>query len=139
MTLFLLAHIDGRGVAVDSAEVDSVIDIGAIVPVPRADDAVLGIAALRSRVITVVDTWRVLGLQQPRTPPRAIVTRVDGHDYAVLFDAVEDVATLDRAPVPPGMALGGAWARAARGVAEVDGEPVLVIGLGALLPEAAAA
>lgn len=134
MTLFLLAHIAGRGVAIDSAEVDSVIDVGAIVPVPRAADAVLGVAALRSRVVTVVDTWRVLGVAPPPAPPRAIVTRVDGHDYAVLFDSVEDVATLDSVPVPPGLALDGAWARAARGIADVDGEPMLVIGLDALIP-----
>lgn len=137
MTLFLLAHLAGRGVAVDGGEVESVIDVGAIVPVPRAADAVLGVAPLRSRVVTVIDTWRVLGIARPDTPPRAIVTRVDGHDYAVLFDSVEDVATLEAAPAPTGLALGGAWARAARGVVDVAGEPVLVIGLDALIPAAA--
>ena len=35
--LFLIAHLAGRAVAIDSAQVDSVVDIGAIVPVPRAD------------------------------------------------------------------------------------------------------
>ena len=136
MTLFLLAHIAGRGVAIDSAEVDSVIDLGAIVPVPRAADAVLGVAALRSRVVTVLDTWRLLGLDQPKRPPRGVVTRVEGHDYAVLFDAVEDVATLDALPVPPELALDGVWASAARGIAEVDGEPMLVVGLAALVAAA---
>ncbi len=136
MTLYLLAHIAGRGVAIDSAEVDSVIDLGAIVPVPRAGDAVLGVAALRSRVVTVLDTWRLLGLQAPKRPPRGVVTRVDGHDYAVLFDSVEDVATLDSLPVPPELALEGGWARAARGIAEVDGEPMLIVGLDALVAAA---
>lgn len=136
MTLFLLAHLAGRGVAIDSAEVDSVIDLGAIVPVPRAGEAVLGVAALRSRVVTVLDTWRLLGLPSPSRPPRGVVTRVDGHDYAVLFDAVEDVATLERMPAPPELALDGVWARAARGIAEVDGEPMLVLGLDALVAAA---
>ena len=134
MTLFLLAHVAGRGVAIDSAQVDSVIDVGAIVPVPRTADTVLGLAALRSRVVTVIDTWRVLGLESPPAPQRAVVARIDGHDYAVLFDSVEDVAALDSGPVPPGLALDGAWARAARGVVEVDAEPRLVIGLDALIP-----
>jgi purine-binding chemotaxis protein CheW len=136
VTLFLLAHLAGRGVAVDSAEVDSVIDLGAIVPVPRAGDSVLGVAALRSRVVTVLDTWQLLGLQAPRRPPRGVVTRVDGHDYAVLFDSVEDVVTLDRLPLPPELALDGVWAQAARGIAEVDGEPMLVLGLDALVAAA---
>lgn len=34
--LFLIAHIAGRGVAIDSAQVESVVDIGAVVPTPRA-------------------------------------------------------------------------------------------------------
>lgn len=134
MTLYLLAHIAGRGVAIDSARIESVIDVGTVVPVPRAPDSVLGVAALRSRVVTVIDTWHVLGVTPPRTPPRAIVTRIDGHDYAVLFDSVEDVATLESLPVPPGLALDGMWARVARGIADVEGEPVLVIGLDALIP-----
>ncbi len=136
MTLYLLAHVAGRGIAIDSDEVDSVIDLGAIVPVPRAGDAVLGVAALRSRVVTVLDTWRLLGLPAPKRPPRGVVTRVDGHDYAVLFDTVEDVATLDSQPVPPELALEGVWAHAARAIAEVDGEPMLVVGLDALVAAA---
>lgn len=132
--LFLIAHVAGRGVAIDAAEVSSVIELGPIVPVPRAGDAVLGIAALRSRVVTVVDTWRVLGLTPPARPPRAVVTRVDGHDYAMLFDTVEDVASLELLPIPSGLSLDGTWRRAARGYVERDGEPILVISLDALVP-----
>ena len=132
--LFLIAHVAGRGVAIDTAEVGSVIELGPIVPVPRAADTVLGVAALRSRVVTVVDTWRVLGLTPPSRPPRAVITRVDGHDYAMLFDTVEDVASLDMQPVPSGLSLDGPWRRAARGYVERDGEPILVISLDALVP-----
>lgn len=134
MTLFLLARIGQRGVAIDASEVDSVIDIGAVVPAPGAPETVVGIAALRSRVVTVVDTWRALGVPASDRSPRAVVTRVDGHDYAMLFETVEDIAELELAPVTDGMTLAGAWADAAQGVVEHDGEPMLAISLAELVP-----
>ncbi len=33
--LFLIAHIAGRGVAIDSAQVELVVDIGDVTPMPR--------------------------------------------------------------------------------------------------------
>ena len=59
--LFLIAHLAGRAVAIDSAQVDSVVDIGTIVPVPRADAQVRGLAALRSRVVTEIDPRAAIG------------------------------------------------------------------------------
>ena len=48
--LFLIAQIAGRAVAIESGQVESVVDIGAVVPVPCADHQVRGLAALRGTV-----------------------------------------------------------------------------------------
>lgn len=137
-SLYLIAHIAGRGIAIDAAEVDSVVDIDTIVPVPRSGAEVRGVAALRSRVVTVVDTWTMLGLDAPAlAPKRAVITRVEGHDYAILVDSVEDVASFEVAPLSSGLALEGGWRRAARGIVERDGEPMLALSLAALVPVAA--
>ena len=133
--LFLIAHIAGRGVAIDAAQVDSVIDIGEIVAVPRAEAFVRGLAALRSRVVTVIDTGIALGL--PPTPDamrRAVITIVDGHHYAILVDSVEDVAPFVRLPLSSGLALRGGWASVGTGLVERDGEPLLIIDLAVVLP-----
>ncbi|HWU73325.1 MAG TPA: chemotaxis protein CheW, partial [Sphingomonas sp.] len=82
--LFLIAHIAGRGVAIDSAQVESVVDIGAVIPTPRAAPHIRGLAALRSRVVTVIDTHAALGLPKLAIAgSRAVITVVDGHHYAV--------------------------------------------------------
>jgi purine-binding chemotaxis protein CheW len=137
--LFLIAHVAGRAVAVPADQVDSVVDLGEIVPVPGAVRAVRGLAALRSRVVTVVDTGLALGLEpSPADVRRAIITRVEGHYYAVLVDALEDVAPFASHPVA-GLSLRHGWAAVGTGLIERDGEPVLVIDLARLIPGAAPA
>ena len=132
--LFLIAHIAGRGVAIDSAQVESVVDIGQVTPTPRVAKHIRGLAALRSRVVTVIDTHAALGL-----PPigiagsRAVITVIDGHHYAVLVDSLEDVAPFESSPLPPGIVLDAAWRRAGCGEIERDGEPILAIDLTALI------
>ena len=138
--LFLVAHIAGRGVAIAAAQVDSVVDIGEIVAVPRADAFVRGLAALRSRVVTVIDTGTALGLDPtPDGIRRAVITVVEGHHYAILVDSVEDVAPSVRLPLSSGLALHGGWALAGVGIVERDGEPLLVLDLAAILSDTALA
>lgn len=138
--LFLIALIAGRAVAIETGQVDSVVDLGEIVAVPRAGASIRGLTALRSRVITVIDTGRALGLANTPDPARrAIITRVDGHPYAVLVDALEDVASFQRLPLTSGLAIEGGWATVAKGMIERDGKPVLVVDLAALVPNVAAA
>ena len=37
MELFLIAHVAGRGVAIEAGQVDSVVDLGETVAAPRAE------------------------------------------------------------------------------------------------------
>ena len=134
--LFLIAHIAGRGVAIPTSRVDSVVDIGEIVAVPRAEECIKGLAALRSRVVTVIDTGVALGLAPLGRTTRAVITLVDGHHYAVLVDTLEDVASFERRPLSFGVALGPGWRGVATGLVERDGEPLLVIDPTALIPVA---
>ncbi|WP_029625293.1 chemotaxis protein CheW [Sphingomonas sp. PAMC 26605] len=135
MPLFLIAQIAGRTVAIESDQVESVVDIGTVIPVPRADRHVRGLAALRSRVVTVLDTRAALGLEPGSgDASRAVITIVDGHHYAVLVDALDDVAPFDLAPLAAGIVLDNGWLTVGRGIVERDGEPILAIGLAALIP-----
>lgn len=133
--LFLIARIAGRTVAINSDQVESVVDIPEVTPVPGATAAVRGLAALRSRVVTVIDTCVALGLTSAgRGAGRAVITKVDGHHYAVTVDHLEDVAPFDHAALSDGVAIDGGWARAAGGIVLRDGDPILAIDLRALIP-----
>jgi purine-binding chemotaxis protein CheW len=107
--------------------------------VPGAPQRVRGLAALRSRVVTVIDTRVALGL--PSTDDasaRAVITVVDGHHYAVLVDTLDDIAPFELLPLSSGLVLDGGWQLAARGIIERDGEAMLAISLAAIVPAAAA-
>ncbi|MGW8136636.1 chemotaxis protein CheW [Sphingomonas zeae] len=139
MPLFLIACIAGQGVAFDADQVDSVVDIGEIVAVPRADPSVRGLTALRSRVVTVVDTRRSLGLE-PTAPHvrRAVITQQDGHYYAMLVDALDDIETFETRSMPLVARKEDRWSRAADGMVFRNGEPLLILDLAKLVPQPAA-
>jgi purine-binding chemotaxis protein CheW len=136
--LYLIAQIAGRAVAIDSDQVESVVDIGEVTAVPRASAHVRGLAALRSRVVTVVDTQSALGLDTGGSAQRAVITRVEGHHYALLVDSLDDVAPFDLLPLAGGVALDAAWRSAGRGIVEREGEPILAIDLASLVPSSTA-
>ncbi|GAA0301122.1 chemotaxis protein CheW [Sphingomonas oligophenolica] len=132
--LFLIAQLAGRAVAIESGQVESVVDIGAVVPVPCADRQVRGLAALRSRVVTVIDTRAALGLPPAEVQAtRAVITHVEGHHYAIMVDSLEDVAPFDLLPMA-GVLLDAGWRATGCGIIERDGEPILAIDLRALVP-----
>lgn len=135
--LHLIARIAGRAVAFAAHEVSSVVDLGQMTPTPLAVPGVAGIAALRSRVVTVIDPRCVLDLPvEGPSGGRAVVGTVDGHLYAVLVEALEDVAMYETAPLPPGVSLGTGWHGVATALIDRGGEPVLVVPLARLIPDA---
>lgn len=139
--LLVIIQIAGRRCALSAHDVKSVIEIGAITPVPRAPDFITGIAALRSQTLTVIDCRRALSLATGEAPTddRAVVVASGGHAYALMVDAIEDITTATGAPgqVPGG--FGPEWSRAARGMIETITGPALLVDLAALIagPDAA--
>jgi purine-binding chemotaxis protein CheW len=133
--LFLLATIAGRRAAIRSAEVQSVVEIEAIAPVPRAPDHVAGIAALRSRALTVIDARRALGIaaEAADTDGRAVVCEVAGHPYALRVDRVDDVVEATFETPRPDASLGAAWDRIASALVETPIGPAVVIDVAALV------
>lgn len=134
--LLLVVRIADRRIALRAAEVHSVIELDALTPVPRAPGHVAGLSALRSRVLTVIDCRRSLELE-PRAAadarPKAAVVEFEGHLYALLVDEVEDVVEARSDCTPLRTALGHGWGRAALGMIESDGGPLLLLAVAGLI------
>ena len=135
-TLLLIVDIAGERVALPSSEVESVVELDGVVPVPRAAPHVAGLSALRSRVLTVIDAKRSLDLGDSEWRSgilEAVVAEIDGHHYALIVDDVEDVVEALSEPAPVRGTMQAGWERAALGMVETETGPVLLIDVGALV------
>lgn len=134
--LLLIVVLAGEKIALRADDVQSVIELEMLTPVPCAPSHVAGLSALRSRVLTVIDGQCSLGLGQ--APDRAAgasaaVVVHDGHSYALLLDNIKGVAQARSDPQPVRTRLGADWARMSHGVVETDEGPLLLIDVAALI------
>ncbi len=134
--LLLIVTIAGERVALPAAAVESVVELEALIAVPRAPCHVAGLSALRSRVLTVIDCMRSLELGDTDCSDgirEAAVIELDGHHYALIVDLVEDVVEALADPVPVRAAMGRGWERVSRGMVETEVGPLLLIDVAALI------
>jgi purine-binding chemotaxis protein CheW len=140
--LLLIVSIAGSRVALPAADVESVVEIDTLIPVPRAPSHLAGLSALRSRVLTVIDCQRSLELGSTDLHDgrlhEAAVVELDGHHYALTVDAVEDVVEAMSDPTPIRAAMGDGWERVSRGMVETEEGPMLLVDIAALVAGPAA-
>ena len=134
-SLLLLTRIGGRPAAFRAEDISSIVELTEIAPVPRSPNFVAGLAGLRSRALTVIDSRKALALPgSPEAPDvRAPVVEVGSHAYALLVDRVDDVVAAVGEPTPPPATLGPAWARVARGMIETAAGPAVLVDVAALI------
>jgi purine-binding chemotaxis protein CheW len=129
--LYLIASVTGKQIAIDSQYVESVVRIGEIVPVPKADAIVAGLFALRSRVLTLIDCqYRVTG--QPTADNErglAVIASVGANQFGFIVEKVLDVVSADDATLSPLPPSAGKWAEFSIGHADIDGRPVVIVDL----------
>jgi purine-binding chemotaxis protein CheW len=129
----LLVRIADETAALDSARIQSVVELEGLTPVPCSPGHVAGLAALRSRAMTVIDCRRSLEL--PDSEDRvadgegalAVVVELDEFLYALLVDQVEEVVPLDGEPALLRTELLPGWARSTLGMVETTAGPALLL------------
>ena len=125
--LLLIVRLDGERIAFPAEEVESVVELDCLTPVPGVPTHIAGLAALRSRVLTVIDCVAALDPDRRIATVRdAVVVVAEGHPYALLVDAVEDVVDAEGEVGPIRTALAGGWSRIARGMVEAEGRLTLL-------------
>lgn len=127
--LFLLAEIDGAMIAIESDVVESVVWVQDFIPVPRVDPLVAGIFALRSRVLTLIDTQFAVTEKQKPVPENAlaIIAQIGGFHFGLLVDAVKDVVTVQPDQYETSIKAGSNWMQYSKGLVDVDGQIVVII------------
>jgi purine-binding chemotaxis protein CheW len=136
--LLLIVTIAGERVALPAAAIEAVVEIEGLTPVPGAAPHVAGLSALRSRVVTVIDSHASLGLAGAGRVRDAVLAVIDGHPYALLVDSVEDVVEAAGELQPLRAAAGPGWTRVASTAVEAEGDLLLLVDLPAMIAGPAA-
>lgn len=133
--LLLIVTIAGSRVAIPATQVEGVVELDSLIPVPRAAAHVAGLSALRSRVLTVIDCKASLdlGVTETGAVREAAIVELDGHHYALLVDMVEDVVEALSSPTVVRAAMVAGWARVALGMIETEAGPLLLVDVAALI------
>jgi purine-binding chemotaxis protein CheW len=128
-SLYLIAEIAGSRIAIDSALVESVVQIGEVIPVPKSDPSVAGLVALRSRVLTLIDSqYTITGKQGLRQKGQlAVICEINGHFYGLLVERVADVILIEPETFQTDIKLTFPWNEIVTKVARVGSELVMII------------
>lgn len=130
--LYLAIEVGGRRAAIAASAVQSLIVLDGLTPVPRAPSHIVGLTAVRSRVLTVIDPAQLLGMEHSSPPAKdgerhAVIMEFGGHGYAMMVDTILDVTQCLGEPSVIPEDLGAGWRRAARETIETAIGPLLVI------------
>lgn len=129
--LLLMCRIAGRRAAIAARDIQSVIEIEEITPIPATPPHIAGLTALRSQALTVIDCRVALGFEPAEgiVGARAAVVEQEGHLYALVVDEAYDVGEALSSPrdVPGG--FGPGWQHAATGLVETADGPTLAIAI----------
>lgn len=128
--------LDGETYGVNVMQVQEVLKLTEVAPVPGAPEYVLGIINLRGNVVTVVDTRRLFGLppRQSDDATRIVILEVDGQVVGILVDSVAEVFELDTSRVETAPTVGSEeGSRYIQGVYSQDERLVVLVDLSRLL------
>lgn len=130
-SLFLFASIAGEPIAIRASEIEAVVRLTDVVAIPLVASHVRGLAALRSRVLTVIDMdARVFGARsEPKPANLAVVADLAAHSYGFLIESVSDICQAPGGILPIRGRIDSAWAPFASGLVEREGRSHLLLTL----------
>ena len=119
-------------------QVQEVLRVSEIAPVPGAPAYVLGIINLRGNVVTVIDTRIRFGLNstEPDDTSRIVIIESDQQVVGILVDSVAEVIELQQSDIDSAPSIGSEdSARYIQGVASRDEDLLIVVDLNKLLSD----
>lgn len=128
-TLFLIANINGARVAIDSQHIESLVHVTDVINVPRCHPSVAGLFALRSRVLTLIDSQYLITRERQGVTKGAlaVVAEISGHHFGLLVDSVQDVVSILESQIEHNIDAPRIWAPFVTATASVNGEMVMII------------
>lgn len=131
-------RLDNETYGINVMQVQEVLRVTEIAPVPGAPDYVLGIINLRGNVVTVIDTRKRFGLlpKEPDDSTRIVIIEADRQVVGILVDAVAEVVDLRASEMESAPHVGNdESSKYIQGVASRGGELLILVDLNKLLSD----
>jgi len=131
-------RMDSETYGINVMQVQEVLRVSEIAPVPGAPNYVLGIVNLRGNVVTVIDTRNRFGLPSidMDDSTRIVIIEVEGKVIGILVDSVAEVLDLRSSAIEIAPNVGNdESAKYIQGVASVNGQLLILIDLNRLMTE----
>ena len=127
--LFLLAEMAGSKVAICSDVIESVVTVNDVIAVPRSDPIILGLFALRSRVLTLIDCqYAVSGVSETNVAGAlAAIASIGGHSFGLVVSKVFDVVSVPEEKIQPALKLGAGWKTIVSQFVDINDQLVMII------------
>jgi len=131
-------RLDSEKYGINVMQVQEVLRMTDIAPVPGAPDYVLGIINLRGNVVTVIDTRLRFGLpeQEADDATRIVIIEADNQVVGILVDSVAEVVDLRMSEIDTAPNVGNdESSRYIQGVASLREELLILVDVNKLLSD----
>lgn len=131
-------YLDKERYGVNVMQVQEVLRVTEITPVPGAPDYVLGIINLRGNVVTVIDTRQRFHLppREVDDATRIVIMETANQVVGILVDSVAEVVELHASEIGAAPNVGNEESvRFIQGVSSLDGELLILIDLNNLFSD----
>lgn len=131
-------RLDQETYGVNVLQVQEVLRVSEITPVPGASEYVLGILNLRGQIVTVVDTRRLFHLppREPDDNSRIVILEINKQIAGILVDAVTEVVDLRASQIESAPSVGHEQGEFIHGVHSRNGVLLILVDLNHLFSEA---
>lgn len=137
-TQFVTFRLEDEIYGINVMQVQEVLRVSEIAPVPGAPHYVLGIINLRGNVVTVIDTRTRFGLPTTEVDDdsRIVIIEADKQVVGILVDSVAEVVELHQSEIDSAPNVGNEESsRYIQGVASKGQELLIVVDLNKLLTD----
>lgn len=131
-------HLENEKYGIKVMQVQEVLRMTEIAPVPGAPHYVLGIINLRGNVVTVVDTRRRFGLPDAEADDetRIVIIEADNNVVGILVDSVAEVVDLQASEIETAPNVGNdESSKYIQGVSSRDDELLILVDVNKLLSD----
>ncbi len=131
-------HLENEKYGIKVMQVQEVLRMTEIAPVPGAPHYVLGIINLRGNVVTVIDTRRRFGLPDVENDDetRIVIVEANNNVVGILVDSVAEVVDLKKSEIESTPNVGkDESSKYIQGVSSREGELLILVDVNKLLSE----